>query len=258
MLLGDGQGGFRDIGLSPSTVGGASAVAVGDFGNGFPDLAVTNFLSNNVSVFLGNGSGLFLQAPVNYTVGGNPRAILLADLQGNGILDIVTVNSTGNSICVLLGNGDGMFQPEIRYLTGSGTTAVVGGDFNGDGALDLATSNAVSGSVSVLLNRNDGTSPQARSTSSHNGQNSASAARAQATRFAALDVLFRGAPAKAIGQEPAVAARDAALSGQQVGALTTPAAHPAVAVHGTPQLHPLKQDHAAGAVGLDPVLLDVA
>jgi hypothetical protein len=199
VLLSDGQGGFRDVGLSASTVGGASAVAVGDFGNGFPDLAVTNFLSNNVSVFLGNGSNLFLQPPVNYTVGGNPRAVLLADLEGNGILDIVTVNSTGNSLSILLGNGDGTFQPEIRYLTGSATTGVVGGDFNGDGALDLATSNAVSGSVSVLLNRNDGTSPQARSTSSHNGQDSASAALAQATRFAALDVLFSRATAKANG-----------------------------------------------------------
>jgi hypothetical protein len=54
-----------------------------------------------------------------------------------------------------------------------------------------------------------------------------------------------------------VAARDAAFSRQQVGALTTPAAHSAVVVHGTPRLHPLKQDHAADAVGLDPVLLDV-
>src|SRR5262249_34555065 len=149
--LGDGQGGFRDIGLSRTTIGGASAVAVGNFGNGFPDLAVTNFLSNNVSVFLGHGSGLFLQAPVNYTGGGNPRAVLLADLEGNGLLDIVTANSTGNSISVLLGNGDGSFQPEIRYLTGSGTNAVAAGDFNGDGALDLATANGVSGSASVLL-----------------------------------------------------------------------------------------------------------
>ena len=159
VLLGNGDGTFRDTGFTPTTVGGASAVAVGDFGNGFPDLAVTNFLSNTVSVLLGNGSGLFLQPPVNYTVGGNPKSVLVAPLEGDGILDIVTANSTGNTVSVLRGNGDGTFQPEIRYLVGSGTNAVVAGDFNRDGALDLATANSISGNVSVLLNQNNASGP---------------------------------------------------------------------------------------------------
>jgi hypothetical protein len=156
VLLGDGHGGFRDLGLTQTGVV-ASAVAAGDFNaDGIPDLAVTNFLSNTVSVLLGNGNGTF-HTPLNYTVGANPRSVAVADLQGNGILDIVTASSTGNTVSVLLGNGDGSFQPETRYLTDPGTDAVVAGDFNGDGALDLATANTISGDVSVLLNRNDGT-----------------------------------------------------------------------------------------------------
>jgi hypothetical protein len=182
VLLGDGHGRFQDLGLTRTGVE-ASAVAVGDFnGDGVPDLAVTNFLSNTVSVLLGHGDGTFRRPIANFPVGGNPRSVAVADLEGDGILDIITANSTGNTVSVLRGNGDGTFQPEIRYLAGSGTNAVVAGDFNGDGALDLATANGISGTVSVLLNRNDGTGPP--------GSSPALPARAQAIKTTAAGALF--------------------------------------------------------------------
>ena len=46
------------------------SVAVGDFnGDGTPDLAAANQLSNTVSVLLGNGDGTF-QAALNFDTGG--------------------------------------------------------------------------------------------------------------------------------------------------------------------------------------------
>src|SRR3954453_12866126 len=50
-----------------------SSVAVGDFnGDGTPDLATANSLSNDVSVLLGNGAGTFGTA-TNYAVGSAPQ-----------------------------------------------------------------------------------------------------------------------------------------------------------------------------------------
>ena len=62
-------------------VGGAAvAVATGDFNNdGFLDLAVLNSGASNVSILPGNGDGTF-QAAVNYSVGPNPMAIVVVDI----------------------------------------------------------------------------------------------------------------------------------------------------------------------------------
>jgi hypothetical protein len=249
VLLGNGNGTFRDTGLTPTTVGGASAVAVGDFGNGFPDLAVTNFLSNTVSVFLGNGSGLFLQAPVNYTIGGNPRSVLVADLEGGGILDIVTASSTGSTVSVLRGNGDGTFESEIRYLSGAGTNAVVAGDFNGDGARDLATANGVSGTVSVLLNRNDGTGPAGPR-----------AGHTSTVRVAALDTVFAGTrpePASpVVARPPSAEVTVAAAFASGPMAATNPLQAPPTTAEGI--LVRRRQVDAADGAGLaDPLTADL-
>src|SRR5262249_39493142 len=125
--------------------------AVADFnGDGVPDLAVANALSPSVSVLLNRGDGTF-PPPANFTVGGNPNAVIVGDFNGDGIPDLATVNTTDNAVSVLLGVGDGTFQPETRYLVGSGAVALVAADFNGDGALALATANSASNNVTVLL-----------------------------------------------------------------------------------------------------------
>src|ERR1700733_13249499 len=54
-------------------------VAVGDFnGDGIPDLAVANNLSNDVSILIGNGNGSFKTA-VNYMAGSFPTSLAVAD-----------------------------------------------------------------------------------------------------------------------------------------------------------------------------------
>src|SRR5260370_37954621 len=83
----------------------------GDFRhNGKTDVAVVNFSSNDVSVSLGNGDGIF-QPAVNYAVGKSPVAIGVGDFNGDGKFDIVTVNLTDNNVSVLLGNGMGRSKP---------------------------------------------------------------------------------------------------------------------------------------------------
>ncbi len=85
---------------------------VGDFnGDGWPDLAVANYFSNDISVLLGSGDGTFRVAR-NFPVGNRPRSIVVGDFNGDGWLDLVVANqfSTPGSVSVLLGNRDGAFR----------------------------------------------------------------------------------------------------------------------------------------------------
>jgi hypothetical protein len=159
-FLGIGDGTFHFVSFTPTSEA-PTGLAAGDFNSdGVADLALTNFLTQSVSVLRGKGDGSF-QAAVTFSAGVNSRSVLARDFNGDGVLDLALANSTDNSVSVLSGKGDGMFGPEVRYLAGSGTDAVAAGDFNGDGAPDLVTANGASNSASVLLNRNDGTGPAA-------------------------------------------------------------------------------------------------
>lgn len=135
------------------------SVAISDLnGDGRLDLAVANFLSNNVSVLLGNGNGTF--APqVNYAAGAAPQSVAIGDLNGDGRLDLTVVNgnSPSASVSVLLGNGNGTFAPQVVYPVGVQPRSVAIGDLNADGRPDLAVANYNSNTVSVLLGNGDGT-----------------------------------------------------------------------------------------------------
>ena len=83
-------------------------MAVGDFdGDGKPDLAVANALSDNVSVLLGNGDGSF-QAAKNFGAGSYPVSVAVGDFNGDGKPDLAVANSAYNSgsnnVSVLINN----------------------------------------------------------------------------------------------------------------------------------------------------------
>jgi len=149
----DGTGTFQVAPDSPYAAGThPSSVAVGDFnGDGYLDLAVANYGSNNVSVLLGNGDGSF-QGAVNYPAGTQPRSVAVGDLNGDGTLDLAVADYGGSTnVSVLLGNGDGTFQTALSYAADSSPWSVAVGDFNGDGRMDLAVANQNSNNVSILL-----------------------------------------------------------------------------------------------------------
>ena len=65
-------------------------------GNGSKDLAIANYVSDNVSILLGNGEGTF-QSAVNYRVGDHPYSIFSIDFDGDGDNDLATANQRADN-----------------------------------------------------------------------------------------------------------------------------------------------------------------
>ena len=174
VLVGRGDGTFPQV-VGPYATqtpagGNPTGVVIGDFNkDGNLDLAVADFIAQEVSVFLGNGDGTF-QTATTYPAGANPSSIVMADFNGDGNLDLATTSTPspsnpGNLVTLLLGNGNGTFGAPILFGVGSLAYSAVVGDFNGDGAPDIAVANGGAGSVSVLLNT-QGTNIQVQSSAS--------------------------------------------------------------------------------------------
>jgi hypothetical protein len=140
------------IDLNENGGGVPTDVLVGKFGskfNSLPDLAVTEGNLSDVAILLNNGTiagnwqGFF--TPTNplglqgnydrFGTGGDPVAIVSADLNLDGPPDLVTVNNLTNDVTALLGADDGTFQDSGTISTPVRATPLVA-DFNGDGTLD--------------------------------------------------------------------------------------------------------------------------
>ncbi len=119
------------------------------------DLVVANFSSNNLSIFLNNGSGGF-GAPGNHPAGPFPSSLVAADFNGDGRVDLAITDADADDVSILFGNGNGNFGLPLRFSVGANPSAIVAGDFNGDGRVDLAVANADTNDVSILLGNGAG------------------------------------------------------------------------------------------------------
>ena len=75
----------------------------GDFdGDHLLDLAVTNDLSNNLSILLGKGDGTCIQPPIDYRTEDGPFAVTTGDFSHSGKLGLAVANNAGNSVSIYL------------------------------------------------------------------------------------------------------------------------------------------------------------
>jgi hypothetical protein len=140
------------------------SVAIGDLdGDGKPDLAVVNQVSNTVSVFRntatsGSVSTGSFATKVDFTTGSSPQSVAIGDLDGDGKPDLAVANNNSATVSVFRNTATSgaittsSFATKVDFVTGSGPYSVAIGDLDLDGKLDLAIVNQNSASVSVLRN----------------------------------------------------------------------------------------------------------
>jgi Flp pilus assembly secretin CpaC len=177
VLLGNGDGTFREAAGSPYAVGAdPSAVVVADFdADGNPDFAVANKGDNTISVFKGDGKGGFRQFSTSPFALQNtstisergPTAMVTANFRNARVnasnntnaaeADLAVVNQTTNNVTILLGSLDS--NGNLRFTEATNSPIAVGqtpvalatGDLNADGVPDLAVVNEGDNSISILL-----------------------------------------------------------------------------------------------------------
>ncbi|WP_324671433.1 FG-GAP-like repeat-containing protein [Hymenobacter sp. GOD-10R] len=139
-------------------------VAVGDLdGDGDLDLATIqriSYPSNNVSIRLNNGTGIF-SGGQDLNVGPySPYKIILGDVDGDGDLDLlISYFQNLGVVTILLNDGKANYTLKQQVSVGSYPVDLAVGDVDADGDLDLLTANSTypANTASIRLNDGSGT-----------------------------------------------------------------------------------------------------
>ena len=183
MLLNKGNGTFGAATSTPATFNGVNGLAAGDFNNdGKLDIALTDSAGGTVSVFLGNGAGMF-PTEHDYVAGDQATGLFAMDLDGDGNLDVVIAsghpdmlipNENSQFITAFLGKGDGTLIGPPAFHAGNSPNAIATADFNGDGILDVASAAGqlwigIAGEAPVSVNLGSGVSASGVAAADING-----------------------------------------------------------------------------------------
>lgn len=128
-------------------------------GDGKTDLAVSNFLTNNISVYRNistNGTVNF-EPKIDFATGANPIFVKMGDINGDGKPDMAVANNSSSVISVYRNNSTSgviSFAAKRDFTGKFGNNSLDIGDFNGDGKPDIAAAN----SSTICLFRNTTTS----------------------------------------------------------------------------------------------------
>ncbi|CAF3755537.1 unnamed protein product [Rotaria sp. Silwood1] len=161
VLFGFGDGSFL-LGIAYSTGTGSTSqgLVIDDFDNDTRlDIAVSNYMTNNIGIFLGYDNEPFAGV-MTYSTGtrSQPYSIAIDDLNNDGWLDIIVANYGTNNVGVLLGRSNRFFDPIMTYSTGVGSApySVATGDFNSDNQSDIVVSNSETDNILIFLGYGNG------------------------------------------------------------------------------------------------------
>lgn len=134
-----------------------NGIAIGDLNkDGKPDLAVTNFVANSVSIFRNTSvSGtISFAAKTDYSTGDFPSGISIGDLDGDTWQDIVISNDNSSYLSIFKNNaiaGNISLTSINNLITGVDAKNVILTDIDGDNKPDIGVTKGISG-ISVYRN----------------------------------------------------------------------------------------------------------
>ena len=156
VLFGDGQGKFpQRLDLEGGSYPADAKIADLD-GDGWMDIAVVNWKSQDITIFQGRANGTF--APPRFIANGGLASVYslaIADFDGDGKPDMAVGDLFGR-VRVLYNNGAGGFARVESLAGGRGLRCLIAADLNGDGRPDLATANTAADTVTILLAKPEG------------------------------------------------------------------------------------------------------
>ena len=149
-----------------SAPGSTYGVAIGDIdGDGKADIVSANYGSNTISIYRNTSasgsitSGSFSTA-VNFSAGGAPTGLAIADIDQDGKLDIIVTCQASNNIFLYRNTATSgsitafSLAAGVSVNVGSTPLNVAGADIDGDGKTDLLVGCAGSSNVYILRNTN--------------------------------------------------------------------------------------------------------
>ena len=133
-------------------------VAIGDVnGDGSPDLAVTNYGANTVTILFGSKSGTFTVQPTTLATCASPYGVAIGDFEHNGYPSVAVTCFSAAELEVFPNNGNGTFGAPFITATNASPASLVVGDFNRDGKLDIVVGNSIANNISFFAGNGNNT-----------------------------------------------------------------------------------------------------